>query len=198
MRSTILVIPVEGDSAETEQAYVNEPKRYYGEDLEVIVFDYNKNPNVKENVRQQVLKYERRYDFRDLEIHAQGGLGAYVACQMVMLWNFDEEQRRIKRVFFVGGAPSSAMTWVAKLFHRYFAYLWYLLPIPFFGSYSIFRKNHNPKRLILPGTAAFSSAWPPQTQILLQTVRPPLPLLSDTPPIFALLIFQTGTCPLSR
>lgn len=134
MRSTILVIPAEGDSAETEQAYVNELKRYYGEDLEVIIFDYGQNPNVKENIRQQILKYERRYNFRDLEIHAQGGLGAYVACQMVMLWNFDEERRRIKRVFFVGGAPSSAMTWVAKLFHHYFAYLWYLLPIPFFAD----------------------------------------------------------------
>jgi len=134
MRSTILVIPAEGDSIETEQWYVNELEKHYGRECKIVVFDYGQNPNVREGIYQQIRKYEKDYDFRDLEVHAQGGLGAYTACQMMLLWDFGKARRRIRRVFFVGGAPSSAMTWVAKLFHRYFVYLWYLLPIPFFAD----------------------------------------------------------------
>lgn len=135
MRSTILVIPAEGDSAETEQWYVKRLKKHYGEEVGVIVFDYSQNSNVEEGVREKIAEYAERYELQNIEIHAQGGLGAYTTCEMLRLWDFGKtNQRKIKRIFFVGGAPSSVMTWIAKLFHRYFAYIWYWLPIPFFAD----------------------------------------------------------------
>lgn len=133
MRSVVLIIPAEGDSAETEQWYVTRLKAHYarqGVEIEPIVFDYLTDADVKWGIQMQLANYWEEYHFQEVEIHAQGGLGAYVACEMIAHY----PKNAIQRVFFIGGAPSPAMTWLAKLFHRYFAYLWHLSPIPFFAD----------------------------------------------------------------
>lgn len=134
MRSTILVIPAEGDSPATEQWYIQKLKQHYGQGTKVLVFDYGQDPDAEGSIQRKIIECAKDYNFQNLEIHAQGGLGAYTACQMYYHWDFGKAHKRIKRIFFIGGAPSSAMTWPAKLFHRYFAYLWYILPIPFFAD----------------------------------------------------------------
>lgn len=135
MRTTILVIPAEGDSPKTEQWYINELKQHYGPKVDIIVFQHSQNPNIAAGTLQQIRKTALLHKLRDVEIHAQGGLGAYVACQMEYLLNSQQPVRsHISRIFFIGGAPSNAMTRIAKLFHRYFAYIWHLSPVPFFAD----------------------------------------------------------------
>ena len=134
MRSvTVLVIPAEGDSAETEQWYVTKLKEYYLQQecqIDVKIFEYTADLDIGRGITEQVKYYSQMLELSDFEIHAQGGLGAYVACRMMQTFR----PGCIRRIFFVGGGPSPAMTWIAKFFHRYFVYLWYLLPIPFFAD----------------------------------------------------------------
>lgn len=69
------------------------------------------------------------HDFDTAEIHAQAGLGASIAYRMLIL-----RPDLARRVFFIGGAPSDAMTGIAKIFHRYISRLWYFSRVPFFAD----------------------------------------------------------------
>ncbi len=134
MKSTIIIIPAEGDSADTEQWYIKALTEHYksqDKDVEILVFepcDFYHEPRL---ITQQIRTFFREHNIHYAEIHAQGGLGASVACRMINLFS---QATIIDRVFFIGGAPSDAMTYIAKLFHRYFSRLWYLSRIPFFAD----------------------------------------------------------------
>lgn len=131
---TILVIPAEGDSPETEQWYVRKLEATYKE-ARVLVFDNtvvaSRNwRDLEGRMQRKVYAFLQSYprEYGKMEIHAQGGFGAYVATLFMGYPEF------VERVFFVGGAPCIAMTWIAKFFHRSFVKLWYCLPIPFFAD----------------------------------------------------------------
>lgn len=134
MKSTIIVIPAEGDSADTEQWYIKALVEHYrsrSKDAEVLVFepcDFYRDPSL---ITQQIRAFFREHNIYHAEIHAQGGLGASVACRMINLYS---RATIIDQVFFIGGAPSEAMTFIAKFFHRYISRLWYLSRIPFFAD----------------------------------------------------------------
>lgn len=145
METTILVIPAEGDSPDTEQWYVKKLKKRYGEGLNVIVFEPSQNPNICQGIHESVDRFLRSYGqseqtisqnqkkskVQKLEIHAQAGLGSFIAFTM---FNHPLSSNYIERIFFIGGAPKQAMTKSAFVFHRYFSWIWYFLPIPFFAD----------------------------------------------------------------
>ncbi|MBR0403232.1 hypothetical protein IJI55_01635 [Candidatus Saccharibacteria bacterium] len=128
----VLVIPAEGDSASTEQWYVMALRRHYNIPLKNIkVFDYEAGRIIPLDIiaaaDQLFLEdYPAVYNW---EIHAQAGFGAYIA--YILLHRYP---KRIKRVFFVGGAPCNAMTGIAKLFHRVLIRWWYKSPFQFFAD----------------------------------------------------------------
>ena len=41
---------------------------------------------------------------------------------------------QIERIFFIGGAPCTAMRLIQKVFHKYLSRLWYFSKIPFFAD----------------------------------------------------------------
>lgn len=132
-KSTIIIIPAEGDSPETEQWYINALREHYyrqGKELKIVTFRHTSINCTSKALNRNVRRFFARHDFSErAEIHAQGGLGASVAYRMLILY-----PRLISRVFFIGGAPSNAMTGIAKLFHRYISRLWYFSHIPFFAD----------------------------------------------------------------
>lgn len=139
-----VVIPAEGDSPETEQAYIKRLRTWYtkkdGVAPKILVFDH---ASIRQDVEWwQLASPKYRYismavasfisehlddlaNPQDVEIHASGGFGALVAATFLR-WQTDV----FWRCFMIGGAPSEAMTVVAKIFHRYFVRLWYHLPFP--------------------------------------------------------------------
>lgn len=123
---TILVIPAEGDSPDTERVYVNKLAKYYrSRDCEarIIVFNHNvEELDIATSTDATIKAMMNQRGFCKLEIHAQGGLGAFVAYRILRL-----APERVKRVFFIGGAPSAAMTEAAKFFHQRFIKFWYWL-----------------------------------------------------------------------
>ncbi len=141
---TIIVIPAEGDSVETEAVYVRRLKNYYNkehhEQPNILVFEHDYTSEnaqdvvlstifrVREFTEEYLATKKRR---GEVEIHAQGGLGALVACEFLYYC-----PGRIDTVFMVGGAPCDAMTWVAKVFHQKLIYFWYAFRwlIPFFAD----------------------------------------------------------------
>lgn len=139
MKPTIIVIPAEGDDPNTEVWYVQRLKRYYRkahhQQVEVLVFEHDYTSkdhlDIFLSTIMQVRRFVEEHDFTGAEIHAQGGLGAFVAYEFLRYC-----PERIATVFMVGGAPSAAMTWVAKLFHRGLIHLWYYFRwlIPFFAD----------------------------------------------------------------
>ncbi len=151
MEPTIIVIPAEGDSPETTIWYIKALKLCYKAERkkisQVLVFEHDCSKEavrlgVALSTQLRVRKFIAEHDFTTVEIHAQGGLGAYVAYEFLRYCEIqnapDHYGRRIElsRVFMVGGAPSTAMTGVAKWFHRYFVHLWYRVQwlVPFFAD----------------------------------------------------------------
>lgn len=133
---TVLVIPAEGDSVETMQWYIKKLCGFHGDKIRVLVFDNKVVPdrnwrNLGEIMQQKVETFAYGYFKKDtkVEIHAQGGFGAYVAYLFMSSYS-----SLISSVFFVGGAPSPAMTPIAKFFHKFFVKIWYYAPIPFFAD----------------------------------------------------------------
>lgn len=138
---TIIVIPAEGDSAETESWYVNWLKahlQYIWKQYatRVLIYEHEmdeplKHYDVMVSTLAQVRKFVNENEFRQAEIHAQGGLGAYVAYEFLQYC-----PEKIARVFMIGGAPCDAMTGLAKFFHRYFIRAWYHMRgiIPFYAD----------------------------------------------------------------
>ncbi len=151
METTILVIPSEGNSPDTEQWYIKKLKERYGKELNVIVFEPSQNPNICQGVHESVDHFLRSYGqswpatsqnhkeskIQKLEIHAQAGIGSFTA---FTLYNHPLAHAYIERIFFIGGAPRQAMTKPAFLLHRYLSWIWYFSPIPFFAG------NLNPTR----------------------------------------------------
>ena len=133
MSSTIIIIPAEGDSVETEQWYINALVDHYrqqGKILNILVFKHaGTNCDHKALTRRIKDFFAVHNIVGRAEVHAQGGLGASVAYRMLIL-----HPKTISRVFFIGGAPSNAMTGLAKLFHRHLSRLWYFSRIPFFAD----------------------------------------------------------------
>lgn len=130
----VIVIPAEGDSDDTERWYLKALRRHYdyinqGRQLMSTSYYHPHDPNIVRGTFAQIIRFADEYDFVDAEIHAQGGFGAYVACKM-----YDLFPNRIKRIFFIGGAPCEAMTWIAKFFHRHLVRAWYRSPISFFAD----------------------------------------------------------------
>lgn len=137
---TILIIPAEGDLAETEVPYVKRLLAHYrrlGYRVKTLIYEHEvcneeiEGSGIAINTMLRVRDFVSKYDFADVEIHAQGGLGAYVAYEFL---RFCPE--KIKNVFIIGGAPCEAMTGVAKIFHRGFIHLWYYFRwlVPFFAD----------------------------------------------------------------
>lgn len=130
--TNFLVIPAEGDSVATEQWYVADLCKYYQMPLtQCHVFEYRGDYQISKGMTRDIDYFFTKLHPNDnnYEIHAQGGFGAYVACRMLARF-----PKRIKRVFFVGGAPCQVMTPIAKFFHRLFIRWWYHLPIEFFAD----------------------------------------------------------------
>ena len=154
MRSNILVVPAEGDSVETEQLYVNDLIQHY--DLapqQVKVLDFFGNyqgvaqiiamfcdcePSIARTLGKNLstaaqaiidIFFEKDDGSSNYEVHAQGGFGAYLAYLMLSY-----HPERLDRVFFIGGAPSDAMMFYQKWFHRSFSKFWYATKIPFFAD----------------------------------------------------------------
>lgn len=137
-----MIIPAEGDSVETERWYASDVLRHYnskplffsfggakwGYDLMYwrIAVSIKAFMNEFENVEPIDTK---------LELHAQGGFGAIVACMMTELY-----PKRVARIFFIGGAPCEAMNFIEKFFHRHISWMWYYSRIPYFAD------DPNPKK----------------------------------------------------
>ena len=120
----ILIIPAEGDSVDTESWYVNDVSCHYATN-QVQIFQYNGNRSVIDGIRESVAdKHEGKF-----EIHAQGGFGAAVAYEMALY-----RPSQIARIFFIGGAPCTAMRFIQRVFHTHLSRLWYFSKIPFFAD----------------------------------------------------------------
>ena len=162
--TTIIVIPAEGDSPDTETAYVKRLKRYYTKvhhrQLNVLVFEHDcvskDRMDIFISTILRVRWFVQEHDLENAEIHAQGGLGAFVAYEFLRYC-----PEKIATVFMVGGAPSDAMTWVAKLFHRGLIRLWYHFRwlIPFFAD-DPNPKNDETIERIKASSTEFMRAYP--------------------------------------
>lgn len=134
-KNTIVIIPAEGDSVETEQLYITKLREHYrkqGIELRILVFEYGRDRCEPEDVARSAYDFFHKHSFElggYAEIHAQGGFGASVAYRMLALCS-----HLIHCVFFIGGAPGDAMPGIAKLFHLYFSRLWYASRVPFFAD----------------------------------------------------------------
>lgn len=124
---SILIIPAEGDSVDTESWYATDISRHYGTN-QVQIFQYNGNKSIINGIQESIADFFNQHDEK-FEIHAQGGFGAAVAYEMA-LYRPDQ----IERIFFIGGAPCTAMRLIQKVFHKYLSRLWYFSKIPFFAD----------------------------------------------------------------
>lgn len=127
MKDDILIIPAEGDSVDTESWYADDVSRNYST-KRVQVFQYNGNRLIASGIQESVVSFFDEHDEK-FEIHAQGGFGAAVAFAMATY-----RPSQISRIFFIGGAPCTAMRLIQKVFHRYLSWLWHLSRIPFFAD----------------------------------------------------------------
>ena len=123
----ILIIPAEGDSVETESWYAKDVSYHYGTS-QVQIFQYNGNRSVIDGIRESIADFFDQHEGK-FEIHAQGGFGAAVAYEMAMY-----RPSQIERIFFIGGAPCTAMRLIQRIFHKYLSRLWYFSKIPFFAD----------------------------------------------------------------
>ena len=128
MSKYFLVIPAEGDSVETERWYVQNLKAHYPYSW-VYVFRYNGDRDINIGIRDSVRNFHEEMPAISFEIHAQGGFGAAVASYLAMHY-----PENVEYIFFIGGAPSTAMPKIAKFFHCWLSRLWYLSKIPFFAD----------------------------------------------------------------
>ena len=126
MTDSILIIPAEGDSVDTESWYANDISHHYS--THVQIFQYNGDNLIVRGIRESVVNFFNEHHER-FEIHAQGGFGAAVAYEMAIY-----RSNQIARIFFIGGAPCTAMRLIQKMFHRYISWLWYYSKIPFFAD----------------------------------------------------------------
>lgn len=140
----IIIIPAEGDSVETEQWYAEAVRKHYAaQHPRVLVLDCSevniwKLPTqLRWRLRQWVT--EKNLQYCPIEVHAQGGLGAMIACELFSLRLVEVER---SRCFFIGGAPCTAMTGIAKLFHCLLARLWLWSPFAYFADDP--NPNHDP------------------------------------------------------
>ena len=124
---SILIIPAEGDSVDTESWYATDVSRHYDTN-QVQIFQYNGNKSITNGIQESIADFFNQHDNK-FEIHAQGGFGAAVAYEMA-LYRPDQ----IERIFFIGGAPCTAMRLIQKVFHKYLSRLWYFSKIPFFAD----------------------------------------------------------------
>lgn len=135
----VLVIPAEGDSAETELWYLQGLQNYYSQNgqsapIVHVYRDTSTATNLAE-VRRSIRNFFQNFDSElgykaiGLEVHAQGGYGAIVLYIMAI-----DYPDRINYGFFIGGAPGNTMTPIAKVFHTVIARLWYWSHIPFFAD----------------------------------------------------------------
>ena len=125
--TNILIIPAEGDSVETESWYAKDISRHYGTN-QVQIFQYNGNRSIINGIQESVTDFFDQNEGK-FEIHAQGGFSAAVAYEMAMY-----RPSQIERIFFIGGAPCTAMRFIQRVFHRYLSHLWYISKIPFFAD----------------------------------------------------------------
>ena len=123
----ILIIPAEGDSVDTESWYVNDVSCHYATN-QVQIFQYNGNRSVIDGIRESVADFFDKHEGK-FEIHAQGGFGAAVAYEMALY-----RPSQIARIFFIGGAPCTAMRFIQRVFHTHLSRLWYFSKIPFFAD----------------------------------------------------------------
>lgn len=123
----ILIIPAEGDSVETESWYAKDVSCHY-DTSQVQIFQYNGNRSVIDGIRESIADFFDQHEGK-FEIHAQGGFGAAVAYEMALC-----QPSQITRIFFIGGAPCTAMRFIQRVFHRYLSHLWYISKIPFFAD----------------------------------------------------------------
>ncbi len=124
---SILIIPAEGDSVETESWYAKDVSCHY-DTSQVQIFQYNGNRSVIDGIRESVADFFDQHEGK-FEIHAQGGFGAAVAYEMALY-----RPSQIARIFFIGGAPCTAMRFIQRVFHRYLSHLWHISKIPFFAD----------------------------------------------------------------
>lgn len=123
----ILIIPAEGDSVETESWYAKDVSCHY-DTSQVQIFQYNGSRSIINGIQESVTDFFDQNEGK-FEIHAQGGFGAAVAYEMAMY-----RPSQIERIFFIGGAPCTAMRFIQRVFHRYLSRLWYFSKIPFFAD----------------------------------------------------------------
>lgn len=123
----ILIIPAEGDSVDTESWYANDVSCHYATN-QVQIFQYNGNRSVVDGIRESVADFFDQNEGK-FEIHAQGGFGAAVAYEMALY-----RPSQIARIFFIGGAPCTAMRFIQRVFHTHLSRLWYFSKIPFFAD----------------------------------------------------------------
>lgn len=123
----ILIIPAEGDSVETESWYAKDVSYHYGTS-QVQIFQYNGNKSIIDGIRESVADFFDQHEGK-FEIHAQGGFGAAVAYEMALY-----RPSQIARIFFIGGAPCTAMRFIQRVFHAHLSRLWYFSKIPFFAD----------------------------------------------------------------
>ena len=124
---SILIIPAEGDSVDTESWYAKDVSCHYNTSR-VQIFQYNGNRSIINGIRESVADFFDQHEEK-IEIHAQGGFGAAVAYEMAMY-----RPSQIARIFFIGGAPCTAMRLIQRIFHKYLSRLWYFSKIPFFAD----------------------------------------------------------------
>lgn len=151
MGLVFIVIPAEGDSSEVEIWYIDVLKthyrRKYHTEIEVLVFEHDNSAEavkygIAVSTQIRVREFINKHKFGRAEIHAQAGLGSYVAYEFLRYCELQNEPgfcgRKISltNVFMIGGAPSDAMTWAARWFRRYFSYFWYHIRwlVPFFAD----------------------------------------------------------------
>ena len=132
----LIIIPAEGDSPETAAFYAQEAHHHYPQFETIQIFDHTTIPywpicgrNLELDEKIQILS-QLYYD-QPIEVHAQGGLGAAIACRLFRLGHFD---LACSSCFFIGGAPCETMSLPAKFFHRIFATIWYWSPFPYFAD----------------------------------------------------------------
>lgn len=101
----VLVIPENGRTdSEVIENYVARVRRRYGCKVEIFSFDQS-DDDFLWAIGFAVEIFARKNRKDRFEIHAQGNLGAYIAYKLM-----EACPELIKRVFFIGGAPSNDWT----------------------------------------------------------------------------------------
>lgn len=112
----VVVIPAGIQLVEVARVYADTILQHYhtlGVKVQVSVFEYYEleNPDIEATIERKVNALAGQLGSKQAELHALGGLGAFVAYRILQI-----APQTVKRTFFIGGAPADTLTKQARLF----------------------------------------------------------------------------------